>query len=671
MIDISLMLVEDDSSLREPLQRILSRKVARVQSYENPSLALQELDVFKPDIIISDIKMPGMTGLEMVGIVRKTYPNIPVIITSAFSEANYFIEAIDLKIAHFIVKPIDVDKLLGMIETITQDILKDRLIKEQASLLNQYRHVVDLSTNISITDPQGIITYVNDRFCTLTGYSREELIGKPHNIVRHPDMPSQFFKLLWETIQSKKVWQGIIKNCRKDGSVYYVDTTIAPFLNSHGEIIEYISLKVDLSDLIMNRKQLKEQLITDRLTQLPNRISFQQEIQPLALFSIMLIDIDRFKEINFIFGLHFGDAVLIYLGNTIGHLCESNDAKLFRIGSDEFILLRPKDTLSELETFAQKLKAYIQAHPFEYGGVSFDIDFTCGSVLCDQEMSNPIEYADSAMRLARERHELVHRFDPENSKEKEYKENFQWTQKIKDALRDNRITIYYQPIIDMRTHHIDKYECLVRLIEPDGKVISPFFFLEIAKRSKLYREITYTVITLACDTFAPREERFSINLSIEDLMDPETIAFLIDKVNTFHLHDRIIVEVLESEGIDNFDLIQSVFIELKSHGIRISIDDFGSGYSNFSYLINLHIDQLKIDGSLMREIVRNNSSRVLVQSVTMFAHELGIKCVGEFISDKEIYDVAETLGIDFAQGYYFSEPLKVPLPPNSVIHPKK
>ncbi|QSZ40640.1 EAL domain-containing protein [Sulfurimonas aquatica] len=667
MIDISLVLVEDDPELRERLSRILSRKISVVNSFENASNALEELTKINPDIIISDIKMPEMNGLEMINIVRKIYPKIPVIITSAFSETDYFLKAINLKIEHFLIKPIDVDKLLEMIKDIASHIKVEQLLKEKETLLKQYKHIVDLSNNITITDPRGIIKYANEKFIQLSGYSQEELIGSSHNIVRHPNIPKEFFKALWTKIESKQVWQGIMKNRKKDGTVFYVETTIAPVLNTDGEILEYISIKVDISDIIMQREQLKEQLITDRLTGLPNRISLHQSLANKEEFTLMLVNIDRFKEINFLFGLHFGDAALIYMANMLKELTDDSYGKVYRIGSDEYVICKPKNSLEQLKSFAYALKKHIKKNPFEYEGINFEIDFSCGIVLSMPGMTNYVECADTAMRAAREHHQLFEVYDFQIEKQKEYEENFKWTSKIKEALAQKRITIYYQPIINAKEKSIKKYECLVRLIEPDGTVVSPFYFLHVAKRSSLYREITRTVITLACETFCARSETFSINLSIEDLMDEETLEFLIEKVNKYNLQDRIIVEVLESEGIDNFNLIRDVFRYLKKHGIKISIDDFGSGYSNFSYLINLDMDQLKIDGSLIKEIAKDNSSRVLVHSILLFAHELGIKCVGEFVSDKSIYDAALALGVDFLQGYYLSEPLEKPMPTGTLL----
>jgi len=183
--------------------------------------------------------------------------------------------------------------------------------------------------------------------------------------------------------------------------------------------------------------------------------------------------------------------------------------------------------------------------------------------------------------------------------------------------------------------------------------------LEVAKSSRLYPEITKTVISKACKTFAKRSEKFSINLSIEDILNVSTIEFLIQETKKYNLEKQLVVEILESEGIDNYEFVINVIENLKTNGVEIAIDDFGTGYSNFAYLISLDINTLKIDGSLIKDIDTNPSSKVIVKSIVSFAKELNIITVAEFVSSKEIYEVIKEIGVDLAQGYYFSEPISL------------
>lgn len=249
-MDLSVMIVEDEAILRSTMEKIIRRQVREVHTFENPSQALEAFETIRPDVILSDIKMPGMDGLEMVERIRKMDENVPVIIASAFSDAVFFQRAIRLNVRHFLVKPIDVEELIGELERIDDErsaLLQYRL---QAKLLDEYKRIVDTSNLVSKSDINGKITYVNDKFIKSSGYTKEELVGRSHSVVRHPDMPDAFFTTLWKSILSKEIWQGTIKNKNKNGKAYYVETTIAPILNQADEIVEFISVRTDVTKLV-------------------------------------------------------------------------------------------------------------------------------------------------------------------------------------------------------------------------------------------------------------------------------------------------------------------------------------------------------------------------------------------------------------------------------------
>ncbi|MBU0631221.1 EAL domain-containing protein [bacterium] len=657
MIDLMVMLIEDDDILREQLTLILSKELKELKSYPTPLAAIDDYKSYTPDLLITDIKMPNMSGIEALSNIRKTFGDTPIIVASSFHGADFFVDAIKLKIDNFIVKPFDVDELLENIKNIAVKINLNKELNEKNVLLNQYKHIVDLSSYITITDKEGNITYANDRFCELSGYSKEEIIGKPHSIVRHPDMGKHFFKKMWQTILSKKIWQGVVKNRKKDGRSYYVDTTIAPILDASGEIQEFISIKKDITDMVLNKLQLERDIITDRLTDLPNRMNLQSKLRRSSSpKQIMLIDIDRFKDINMLFGIHFGDNVLMYMAQTFHKTPHSKEFEFFRIASDEFIVLYKGTENNALIEYYHNLKECIKTDPFTFQDITFEIDFTSVIMSCKEAHWASIENLQKAMSEAKKRHRPLTIHNDISNNDETYKYNFTWTQKIKSAISENRLELFFQPIYDVNLGSITKYESLIRLIEPDGTVIPPNSFLEVAKLSSNYRDLTKIVITQACQKSSQTGLKFSINLSIEDLTDEETLTFLIHNIKNYKLENMIIVEVLESEGIENFELIQSVFKRLKDANLEIAIDDFGSGYSNFYYLANLSIDILKIDGSLIKNIVNDRSSKVIVQSIVGFAHQLGMKCVAEYVSDKEIFEVVKALGVDLIQGYYIAAP---------------
>lgn len=659
MVNLKLVLIEDETFLREKLTKILQREIEEVHPFSSAKEALHHIPNIMPDVILTDIKMAEMTGLEMVEEVRKLDLPIKVIVASAFSEPAYFQKAIKLKVENFLVKPIDIDELLYQLKDIEKILTIEKAYNAKNKLLNEYKEIVDQSNHVTKTNIRGIITYANDRFCKLCGYTQEELIGSPHNIVRHEDMPSSFFKRMWKTILNKQTWHGTIKSKTKYGDAFYIETTIAPILDQNNNIEEFISIKNNVTELVNNKRNLQKEIVTDRLTGIPNRIKLSQDLKDVQSASLILLDIEKFHETNNIFGLDFGDKILIFIAQKLKSLSQQKEFTCYRISADEFILLSQNKHSDELIEIIKELEKDIKQTPFEEKNISFDIDITYGLVTNTHDINNNmlIGMAESALSDARKEHKLFSLYSQEKNQQKAYEYNFEWTKKIKDALNEDRIDIYFQPLVSTITQEVKKYECLVRYLERDGTVVSPYYFLEVAKRSRLYNDITKVVIKKACEVFSLRKEKFSINLSIEDIVDEQTIALLINEVKEHNLAGRIIIEILESEGIDNYNKVIDIVEKLKGHGIEIAIDDFGTGYSNFAHLISLDIDILKIDGSLIKDIDKNISSRSIVKSILSFTKELNIKTVAEFVSSQEIFDVVQELGVDLAQGYHFSEPI--------------
>ena len=219
---------------------------------------------------------------------------------------------------------------------------------------------------------------------------------------------------------------------------------------------------------------------------------------------------------------------------------------------------------------------------------------------------------------------------------------------------------FFQPIYDNKLNKITKYEALVRLIDTDGVVHSPFRFLELSKKSKQYKEITKEVIKHSIQMFKNLDSDFSINISYSDIANPKIVAYLREQIEEYAIGERVIIEIVESESISKYDAVKSFIDNMKMLGCKISIDDFGSGYSNFSHILELEVNFLKIDGSLIQNVASNKNSEIIVKSIIMFAKSIGIKTVAEFVSSKEIFEKVKELGIDYSQGYYIGAPQQTP-----------
>lgn len=300
---------------------------------------------------------------------------------------------------------------------------------ENSNLLSEYKKAVDLSNIVSKTNPKGVITFVNDKFCEISGYTREELIGKPHNIIRHPDMSREAFKDLWDTIKAKKSWNGVVTNMKKDGSQYIVDTTVVPILDVDGDIVEYIAIRHDITELEETKQQLRninkamkhkvdelysmtntleKKAYKDNLTGINNRENFEEffTIEIAAAkhnnkpLSLIIFDVDHFKLINDTYGHQAGDIILVDLVNLIGENIKNGDI-FARWGGEEFVILTPQTEISGARNLAENLRKLVQTHRFSYVEQEITASFGIAQLEDEDNKKTLFEKADSALYEAK------------------------------------------------------------------------------------------------------------------------------------------------------------------------------------------------------------------------------------------------------------------------------
>lgn len=527
-------------------------------------------------------------------------------------------------------------------------------LESSLNLLNQYKDIIDESSIVSKTDTRGIITYVNDAFCETSGYTRDELLGCRHNKIRHPDNEKSIYKEMWSQISSKKVWKGTIKNLAKNGTTYYVKSVIMPILNDDGEIVEYIAARTDVSELIKKDAIIQRQY-TDELTGLKNRVALINDLSfKDEEATLILINIDRFSDINDYFGYKIGDKVLQAIADKIKELSPT-DADIYRISGDEFAIVhtclavnaKRNEEISKLINDLEKSKYEIE---------NYDISLILSCGVAKGEKSEIYKLSHIAIKEKIRTNEKIVFYNENLSLHDQTRKNIEVINSIKLAIKDDRFIPFYQGIVDNKTKKIVKYEALIRLKEEDGKITSPYFFLEHSKKAKLYNELTKVMIEKSFKRFADLKYKFSINLCLQDIQSSETKQILITNLQKYKCGHRLILEIVESEGIENFKELSEFIVEMKKFGCEIAIDDFGTGYSNFSYLAKLDIDYIKIDGSLVDNIDTDLTQKITVESILFFAKKMNIKTIAEFVENESIYNTLNELGVDFSQGYLFSKP---------------
>jgi len=540
-------------------------------------------------------------------------------------------------------------------------------IKTNVSFLNGYKMAIDESSIVSKSDKRGIITYVNKKFCLLSGYKEDELMGRPHSMIRHPDMPKEAFKEMWDTLKSKKIWNGIVKNRKKDGGHYFVNATIIPILDDRGELAEYVAVRHDVTELEDKKAQLQKQRI-DILTGLYNRNQMIEDLNKMKSPVLMLLNINSFGELNDFYGSKIGDEVLQGVSKLLKQISSTTKIDAYRLHADEFAFLSDSDTFShdKYKSFISKVINYIESNKIKCNDDQISITFTAGIAFSDSleetnnELTSLLANANSALRDAKKSNKKYLTYDLSMRERNNYAKNMQSVEMIKDAISNDRIVTYFQPIIDNKTGEISKYESLVRLIKEDGSVVSPFFFLDIAKKAKLYNSITKIVVKKTFEEFRNTDLEFSINLSPEDIQDKGTVDYIKNVLISFPKTQRVIFEIVESEVIEDYEEISNFIKDVKKFGVKIAIDDFGSGYSNFEHILTLDVDFLKIDGSLIKNIDKDENSRIITTAIIAFCKKLNRKTVVEFVHNEEVYNLAIKLGADYSQGFYLGEPAPKP-----------
>ncbi|WP_456390491.1 EAL domain-containing protein [Hydrogenimonas sp.] len=399
-------------------------------------------------------------------------------------------------------------------------------------------------------------------------------------------------------------------------------------------------------------KKLWDQLYSDSLTGLPNRRAMMRDLPRIHGALLAIANIDDFTEINDLYGHHVGDEILKQLG---AKLSSMNFDALYRASGDEFVfIVKKKFTPKSALELLKRIREEIENTSFLFEENRIDLRISIGASI---EYMPTIEQADMALKEARKQRVPIMLFSQNWQMKKRYKENIQWVSEIKSALEDGRIEAYGQPLYDIRHHHVKGYEVLMRLIKKDGTVVSPFHFLSLAQKTHYYPKMTRHIVEQSCIYFENRKEfTFSVNLSVEDILNAETVEFIKERVEKHHVANRIIFELLESENIENYPEV-AIFIEdMKHFGCKIAIDDFGTGYSNFSYLTSLDVDYIKIDGSLIKNVHKDKNLEIIAETIIDFAQRLNIKTVAEFVCDEAVYEKVCQMGVDIAQGYYIDEP---------------
>ena len=640
---LRLLYVEDNEHARESMMNVLEEFFGDIVIACDGQEGLEGFKNNKIDLIITDINMPRLNGIEMIKEIRKTDTDIPILILSAYNESSFFLDSIKFGVDGYILKPLVISQFMEILKKVTQRIKFKQEAEKNLHLLNQYQAVADSNSIVSKGNLAGNITYVNDEFCEISGYTQEELLGKPHSLVRHPDNPTSIFEEMWDTIKiHKRTWKGIVRNQKKNGDSYYVDTIVKPILNEDNEVLEYISLRTDITNIMSPKKQLEDMIDSNDKSLL------------------VLMKIDRFDDIEKFYGSRLAkkieDEFSKYILKEMPVKCEFD--RVFILGDGEYAFVKDMQTCKmEMTSVAKNLKELQKMINDKHLNVD-DIDYDISVLISFSYGKNVFQNTRYGLKQILENNQDF--ILANNLVKKEHiqaQKNLETLQMVQRALKNSKIISYFQPIVNNKTKEIEKYESLVRLVDENGKVYSPYLFLETSKKAKYYYQITNMVLENSFKALERTDKDISMNISVLDIqrrLTREKIFELL-RANSKDLH-RVVFELLEDEDVKDFDLIKSFITEVKSMGVKIAIDDFGSGYSNFERLLDYQPNLLKIDGALVKNIENDEFSLNLIASIISFAKKQNIALIAEYVENENIFNILNEMGVEYSQGYYFGKP---------------
>lgn len=548
----------------------------------------------------------------------------------------------------------------------------NRTIKER---LQDIEIALNESSIVAITNARGTIQFANEKFCELSKYSQEELIGSNQSIVNSGYHSREFFKEMWRTIGTGHVWKGEIRNKAKDGSYYWVDTTIVPFLKKDGKPYQYVSIRHDITKLKEYEATLSRRVFSDPLTLLLNRFYLNDWIENIGketneTLTVFYIDIDRFKFINDTHGHRVGDLALKEVAKRLNACISSDDHLVIRHGGDEFVIvlknLQTKEDI--LGKLAEVMKQF--SEPFIIAGQPSPITISLGISKTKrlEKTEDPIQtlemlitQADTAMYHAKKKPGNTYCFNT-TEQNKEQSRYYLIENELRTALAKGEFSLVYQPIMKIETEEIVGLEALLRWNNQRLGPVSPAEFIPILEETGLIIDVGQWVLRTALQQIeiwhraGMKIPRLAINVSPVQFKDPGFIQSLKKVIGETNCKTECLELEITEGTILHLREAEAILRELRSIGVRISIDDFGTGYSSLSLLKQLPINTLKIDKSFIQDL--DNNGKVIVDTIISMGENLNFNLVAEGIESREQLTYLKETDCREGQGYYFSKPLK-------------
>ena len=677
-----VLIVDDDNDFADTLSRLLSYEGYGVKVAHN---ILTVENLLKQchcaiQVALIDLRLKGENGIDLIAKLQRLHPQLLTIIITAYASIETAIEAIQLGAYDYLRKPIHPDDLLMTLKRCYDHV---ELAEQKHVAETRYQALYDDNPSIFFTlDENSVIGSVNRYGAHYLGYGIADLIGRSF-VELHSNDDDDSQRLLQQRLTDCLNIPGDVQRweaamLHSNGGQLWVRETARAIAADDGSLSMLLVCE-DITDAHRLSAELSYQASHDELTGLFNRRAFEQRLELLlhsaseenVEHALCYLDLDQFKVINDSCGHVAGDELLRQLASLLQTKVRKSDS-LARLGGDEFGLLMEYCSLDHARRVAETLRSTIDQFRFAWGERSFPIAASIGLVPINkdsEDISAVLSAADSVCYAAKELgRNRIQEYHPNDTKLKRHAREMHWLAHLHQLLEDNDngLRLYHQPIQAFSKENTitDYCEILIRLPAEDGRIISPAAFLNVAERYNLIHQVDRWVIANTLDwlmsqpIFLAQLNCFSINLSGRSLgNNGEFLQFIIEQFRRTQVPaEKICFEITETSAFSNLNSAIRFISELKQLGCRFALDDFGSGLSSFSYLKNLPVDVLKIDGAFVKNIVNDPIDHAMVCSINDIGHLMGKQTVAEFVETEAVMNELQTIGVDYVQGYFIGRP---------------
>lgn len=569
------------------------------------------------------------------------------------------------------------DELAAVKKTLRE---KHRIIQLLLESESRYRDLVETSHDlIWATDAQGRFTYLNNAAVDIFGLKTDELLGHCFfdfeaqlsqvsnrrflaTLRRHGEVKNYVTHLITASGQDR--WIGINARLSYDE-------------NQHVTCIRGTARDVTEQHLAALRIQQLSQ--HDMLTDLPNRAYLLQTLESTIglkqVGALLFLDIDNFKYVNDNFGHRAGDQLISGVGGVLREVMTKYDGQLFRIGGDEFAIHLPDALRKDAIGVAEKVLEAFHHYRFLYNGKQQVSNLTASIGIAlypfhGNDLASLLSNVDMAMYQAKDRGRNCYAlFDQEAKNMRSIHKRVHWAKKLRDALDEDRLVLYSQPVVRLADRKLMHQEILLRLHDEHGKLILPGDFIETAESIGLIQEIDMQVATkilrhLQTTSNGQQKRRYFVNLSRASISDPRWVRrflYLLKAHDT--ASSQLVFEITETAAMSEIDVTLAFIHELKNMGCRFALDDFGSGFSSFYYVKKFDCDYLKIDGHFVHDLTQDQSSRFFVKALNDIGQGLRKQVIAEWVENQEQLQALIEMGTQYGQGYLFQHPAPLEQPP--------